>query len=87
VELSTLNARARIHKELLRLCRDVQKPDGSATILYPPTHADLANRVNTQREAVSRELSNLQALGIVLRRGGALFIPSVAKLAEIDSEG
>jgi CRP/FNR family transcriptional regulator, cyclic AMP receptor protein len=86
VELSTLNARARIHKELLRLCRDVQQPDGSATILYPPTRAEFANRVNTQREAVSRELSNLQSLGIVLRRDGALFIPSVSKLAEFQSQ-
>jgi CRP-like cAMP-binding protein len=81
VELSTLSVRARIHSELMRLCRGSQSADGSATILYPPTHADLANRVSTQREAVSRELSALQALGIVKRRDGALFVPSVAKLA------
>jgi CRP/FNR family cyclic AMP-dependent transcriptional regulator len=86
IELATLSARARIHKELLRLCRDAQQPDGSSTIFYPPTHAEFANRVSTQREAVSRELSHLQALGIVLRREGTLYIPSVSKLGEIQVE-
>jgi CRP/FNR family cyclic AMP-dependent transcriptional regulator len=83
VELSTLSVRARIHSELMRLCRGWQSADGSATILWPPTHADLANRVGTQREAVSRELSTLQAFGIVKRRDGALFVPSVARLAAL----
>jgi CRP/FNR family transcriptional regulator, cyclic AMP receptor protein len=83
VELSTLSVRTRIHSELMRLCRGRQSADGSASILWPPTHADLANRVSTQREAVSRELSTLQALGIVMRRDGALFVPSVARLAAL----
>jgi len=86
IELSTLNTRARIHRELLRLCRDAQQPDGSSTILYPPTHAEFANRVGTQREAVSRELSHLQGLGIVFRRDGTLYVPSVSKLYEIQVE-
>lgn len=86
IELSTMSVKARIYSELIRLCRDKQDRDGSATILPPPTHADLASRVGTQREAVSRELSNLQSLGVVKRRGGALFVPSVSKLATLQFE-
>jgi len=86
IELSTLTARARIHRELLRLCRDAGAVDGSSITIDPPTHAEFANRVSTQREAVSRELSNLQSLGIVMRRDRSLYIPSVSRLSKIHIE-
>jgi CRP/FNR family cyclic AMP-dependent transcriptional regulator len=81
-ELTTLNVRARIHNELARLCRDCTNSDGSAVIFPVPTHEDLANRIGTRREAVSRELSHLQHTGIVLRHEGALFVPDVARLMD-----
>ena len=85
VEISTLNVPARIHSELLRLCRGGTRPDGSALIAPIPTHAELANRVGTQREAVSREMSHLQHMGIVVRRDGALFVPDVSRLVELQA--
>ncbi|WP_062204839.1 Crp/Fnr family transcriptional regulator [Aureimonas sp. AU12] len=83
VELSTLNVQARIHNELIRLSRDGARPDGTAVIMPVPTHADLARRVCTQREAVSRELSHLQALGVVVRFEGGLLIPDVGRLKDL----
>jgi CRP/FNR family transcriptional regulator, cyclic AMP receptor protein len=83
-ELTTLDVRARIHNELARLCRDSTNSDGSAVIFPVPTHEDLANRIGTRREAVSRELSHLQHTGIVLRHEGALFVPDVARLMDAE---
>lgn len=85
VELATLSVRDRIRSELMRLCQDVVRPDGSALIVALPTHADLASRISTQREAVSREMSHLQLVGLLQRRDGALFVPSVAKLATLSA--
>jgi len=51
-ELSALNVRARLHCELMRLARS--QTGGEA-----PTHAELANRIGTHREAVTRELKVL----------------------------
>lgn len=83
-ELTTLNVRARIHNELARLCRDSTNSDGSAVIFPVPTHEELANRIGTRREAVSRELSHLQHTGIVLRHEGALFVPDIARLMDAE---
>lgn len=86
VELSTMSVRARIHNELLRLSRDRQASDGSGAIHPVPTHAELANRVGTHREAVSRELSHLQHLGILHRRGDTILIPNISRLAELHAD-
>lgn len=83
-ELTTLDVRARIHNELARLCRDSTNSDGSAVIFPVPTHEDLANRIGTRREAVSRELSHLQHAGLVLRHEGALFVPDIARLMDAE---
>lgn len=55
-ELSALNVQTRLHCELLRLAKTQGDVDESA-----PTHAELANRIGTHREAVTRELSALAA--------------------------
>jgi len=62
-ELSALNVQARLHCELIRLARS---PDAADSIA--PTHAELANRIGTHREAVTRELNALAARNII--RGG-----------------
>jgi CRP/FNR family cyclic AMP-dependent transcriptional regulator len=61
-ELSTLNVSARLHCELLRLA--AQSPTG-LDIRPAPTHAELANRIGTHREAVTREIRALTAQNIV----------------------
>lgn len=59
-ELSALNVRARLHCELLRLARS--RAAGSEAA---PTHAELANRIGTHREAVTRELAVLAERDII----------------------
>ncbi len=86
VEFSTLAVRNRIHAELLRLSRDHMTADNVATIVPAPTHAEIASRLSTHREAVSRELSSLARSGIVERRGGGLVVPDIDRLAQLIRE-
>ncbi|PWC56521.1 Crp/Fnr family transcriptional regulator [Azospirillum sp. TSO22-1] len=76
-ESNTLDVKHRIYAELLRLAR----PDGrGAVVSPPPPHADLAGRVGTRREAVSRVLSALEKEGLLEKRRGALVLRDPAAL-------
>jgi CRP/FNR family cyclic AMP-dependent transcriptional regulator len=85
VEVSTLGVRARLHAELQRMCRAEGADGGTVTIAPSPTHSDLAARVGTNRETVSRELSRLQQAGVVARVDGNLIIPDLAAFNEFCS--
>jgi DNA-binding GntR family transcriptional regulator len=51
-------------------------------MIFPaPTHAELASRVSTHREAVTRGLGELARAGIIEKRGGTLVIRDVETLA------
>jgi CRP/FNR family transcriptional regulator, cyclic AMP receptor protein len=81
-EYSTLTVRYRVRAELLRLGRlKTDQPD-RAVISPPPTHSELAARINTHREAVSRELATLERSGLLERRRGALVVLDVAALVD-----
>ena len=81
VEFSTLAVNNRIHAELLRLARDASA-DGRSAVLDPaPTHADIAARVATHREAVTREMGELRRRGILEKDGNRLVVPDIARLA------
>lgn len=82
-ELNALAVRSRLHCELLRLCLTAGISDNRALISPAPTHVQLANRIGTHREAVTRELQYLQKQGIVVQRGRELSINDVAQLGEI----
>ena len=87
VEFSALAVRNRIHAELLRLARD-QGYDGNTAIIMPaPTHADIASRVSTHREAVTRELNALARDGLIERRDGAFVIADAARLTQLVETG
>jgi CRP/FNR family transcriptional regulator, cyclic AMP receptor protein len=83
-EYATLDVRTRIYAELLRLARTGQS--GEAIISPPPTHAELAARVSSHREAVTRELNRLMRAGLLGRRRGALLLLDPAHLATIVAE-
>jgi CRP-like cAMP-binding protein len=85
-EFSALAVKNRIHAELLRLARDYMAGDNRAVIAPIPTHTDIAQRVSTHREAVTRELSAMARSGLVERRDGALVVPDVARLAHLVQE-
>ena len=82
-ELNALAVRDRLHCELLRLSLDAGVTKNQAIIAPAPTHVQLAARIGTHREAVTRELAYLQKQGIVAQRGRELNVKDVAKLAEI----
>ena len=48
-----------------------------------PTSADIAARVNTRREAVSRELASLTRRGLIERRQKSLMIRDFAGLNQL----
>ena len=58
-EYSTLSVSNRVRAELLRMCRGQMDADGGTSIDPAPTHYELATRLSTHREAVSRELNHL----------------------------
>ena len=70
----------RIHAELLRITKNNSIKDGSATITPVPTHADIANRVSTHREAVTRELNELEHKGLIERQTDIWIINDVERL-------
>lgn len=64
-EYRTLGVQNRIHAELLRLARKDGATSGEIQITNPPTHHEIADRVATHREAVSREISRLNSAGLI----------------------
>jgi CRP-like cAMP-binding protein len=85
-EFSTMAVRQRLRSELLRLAQRSASGADSALIEPMPTHAELASRISTHREAVSREMAWLEANGLTTKRGRSLSIPSIAKLRSLLEE-
>jgi CRP/FNR family transcriptional regulator, cyclic AMP receptor protein len=81
-ELSTLSVPDRVRAELLRLGRLTTDQPNRAIISPPPTQSELAGRISTHREAVSRELAALERDGLLERRRGAFVLCDVAALAD-----
>ncbi len=79
-EMRTLDVQSRIRAELVRLAEDSVGDDNTATISPLPTSADIAARVNTRREAVSRELASLTRRGLIKRQQKSLTIRDFAGL-------
>jgi CRP/FNR family cyclic AMP-dependent transcriptional regulator len=82
-EFNALCVGKRIHVELLRSARS-GSADGSKRIITPvPTHADIASRVSTHREAVTREISYLTKEGIIEKAKDALIVTDIGRLEEL----
>jgi CRP-like cAMP-binding protein len=86
IDLSTLGVQNRIHAELLRLAREAGVADNAARIDPAPKHTEIASRVSTYREQVTRELSALVKLGILERGEHALVVRDVAALERLVEE-
>jgi CRP-like cAMP-binding protein len=82
-EMRTLDVQSRIRAELIRLAEDSLGDDNTATISPLPTSADIAARVNTRREAVSRELASLTRRGLIKRQQKSLLIHDFAGLNQL----
>lgn len=79
-ELSTLGVRNRVHAELLRLARRSGVAGNVARISPAPRHGDIASRVSTYREQVTRELSLLAGRNVIVREGTCLVVLDVMLL-------
>lgn len=79
VEATLLSATGRVCAELLRLARLAE--DG---VIRPlPVMAELAQRVQSTRETVSRTVSQLERRGIVRREDGGLAVIAPHRLEEL----
>src|SRR6476661_2111001 len=80
-EFSTLAVNNRIHAELLRLASLAPREGKGARLNPAPTHAEIASRISTHREAVTRELNRLARIGIIERKSGTLLVRDLDRLA------
>jgi CRP-like cAMP-binding protein len=85
-DFSTQGVPNRVHAELLRLARAAGVHGNSARLQPAPKHSDIAGKVSTYREQVTRELSALVKQGLLRRENGALVIPDVARLENVLAE-
>lgn len=84
-ELATMPVTRRIQIELLRLAATGQAQDNQVIIKGFPTHYDIAARIGTHRETVSRELGWLRENGIVSTKGRTLTVLDLNQLRHIAS--
>jgi CRP-like cAMP-binding protein len=82
-EFSALAVNNRIQAEILRLAGEAGLANGTARIAPAPTHADIASRVSTHREAVTREINRLNKLGILKPSRNCLEIRDIERLKKL----
>jgi len=85
-ELSFTTVRSRLITLLLRLARQGNKTAAGTEIQLPASNQELAAHIGTVRELVSRNMSRLQAEGLIRIEGRSVVIPDVAAL-EAQLEG
>ena len=64
---NVLPVKDHVRVDLLRLAHSAGVENNRSVLAPPPRHADIAARVGTHREGVTRELANLQKLGLIER--------------------
>ncbi len=85
-EHSFLQAKHRLYAELLRLSRPRIGNAAQRSISPPPIQRELAERIGSRREVVSRELNQLEREGHVQKARGALVLVHVNELQRRISE-
>lgn len=83
-QLSTQAALDRLKAELLRLGEAAPEGPQARQLMPIPTQAELAARIGSHREAVSRHLTQLEREGLILRERGRLLIPDLRLLTTGD---
>jgi CRP/FNR family transcriptional regulator, cyclic AMP receptor protein len=80
-EHANLDVRHRLCSELLRLSRETT--EGRLVVSPPPTHAELASRISTHREAVTKFLNGLERGGLISRTHGAIVLTDAEGLRRV----
>lgn len=82
-QYGALDVKDRVRMEILRLARENMSGEDAAAIRNFPTHKEIANRVNTHREAVTRELNDLSRMGLIEQDQRVLTVTTVSGLIEL----
>ena len=82
LNVHTLSIRGRICAELLRLSLPIGVDPDRHIIRPSPVFIELARRLNSTRETVSRTVSELQKKGVISRHPGALIVENADLLEE-----
>lgn len=82
IDVHTLSVKGRICAELLRLALPIGINPDQHIIRPSPIFVELARRLNSTRETVSRTVSELQGKGILARQPGALIIADPDRLQD-----
>ncbi len=85
-EYAFLTARQRLCAELLRLSRPRMGSSTQRIVSPPPLQRELADRISTQREVVTREIARLARKGIVEKTRGGLVLLDPEQLNSIIDE-
>ncbi len=86
-EHSFLQAKHRLYSELLRLSKPRASNPQQRIVSPPPTQRELAERIGTRREVVSRELNALQRQGHIEKSKGGIIVSNVDELQRRISDG
>jgi len=86
LDFGARRVQARVWAELLRLARAAGVEGNTARIERAPTHNEIASRVGTSREEVTRELSRLARQGLFKRTGRVLELHDVRALEALVAE-
>ena len=83
-EVSALGIRERVRKELLRLAAQGLSAPPGVLIKPAPTHYEIAARIGSHREAVTREFNRLEDTGIIEVRRQEIRIKDVRRLEALE---
>lgn len=78
-----LAVKDRVRKEILHLAQQNMTGPNTAFIPRMPKHVEIASRIDTHREAVTRELNALAKMGLIHREDRGLTVADVAGLARL----
>lgn len=82
-EFGTLAVRFRIQSELLRLAEAATDDEATSVEFEIPTHSELANRICTHREAVTKELNYLVSTNQIEVERGTVIVRDYQKFRQL----
>ena len=78
--------RDRLRRELLRLAQHGKFVANGILIQPAPTHYEMAARIGSHREAVTREFKHLEIEKLIEARRGMIKIIDIARLEALDRQ-